>query len=77
MFNTTIGSMTLYQQNDVLLLKVFSASLDEESIAWLQQLPPGSVISFPDLLSWFVQAYTLQIQDPKRTDSLFEIVMHS
>lgn len=50
MFSTSTQVMFLYQQDDALLCKVFPASLEDGTIAWLQQLTYGIVISITDQL---------------------------
>lgn len=61
MLNTIAGSFFFYQQDDVLLCKVFPKSLEEGFVAWFQQLSPHSVTSFADMLTWLAQVYELQI----------------
>lgn len=41
--------------NDVLLSKIFSASLDEGVLVWSQQLGPNNIISFAGLLKKYVK----------------------
>lgn len=69
--------MSVYQQDNALIYKVFPASLDEGSVAWFQQLPPVSVTFFAELSTQFTQAYALYIWELKCIDSLFEIMKHS
>lgn len=77
MFNIIAESCQGYQQDDVLLCKIFPACLEKGPIAYFQQLPHGSVTTFAKHSAQFRQAYEMQIQELKRTDSLFQAIKHS
>lgn len=60
-----------------LVCKVFSAIIDEGAIIYFQQQSHGSATFFVDLPVRFSQGYMQHIQEPKRTDNLFEINKHT
>lgn len=63
-----------YGEEDTLLDRVFPYSLVRDAFMWFQHLAPPSVPPFDYLTMEFVQNHSIQIQDHREADNLFEIV---
>ena len=67
--------MTLDIGNDVLLCKVFPASLQGQALSWFHRLPPNSVDNFRDLPEAFVGQYLCSAQHKQNISTLQNIKM--
>ncbi|RVW85470.1 hypothetical protein CK203_044046 [Vitis vinifera] len=62
--------MTLDIGNDVLLCKVFPASLQGQALLWFHRLPPNSVDNFRDLSEAFVGQYLCSARHKQNISTL-------
>ncbi|RVW60307.1 hypothetical protein CK203_084063 [Vitis vinifera] len=67
--------MTLDIGNDVLLCKVFPASLQGQALSWFHRLPPNSVNNFRDLSEAFVGQYLCSARHKQNISTLQNIKM--
>ncbi|XP_034697355.1 uncharacterized protein LOC117923243 [Vitis riparia] len=67
--------MTLDIGNDLLLCKVFPASLQGQDLSWFHRLPPNSVDNFRDLSEAFVGQYLCSARHKQNINTLQNIKM--
>nr|CAN80938.1 hypothetical protein VITISV_035835 [Vitis vinifera] len=67
--------MTLDIGNDVLLCKVFPASLQGQTLSWFHRLPPNSIDNFRDLSEAFVGQYLCSSRHKQNINTLQNIKM--
>ena len=65
--------MTLNIGNDVLLCKVFPASLQGQTLSWFHRLPPNSMDNFRDLSEAFVGQYLCSARHKQNISTLQNI----
>lgn len=65
--------ITLSQENEIILCKVFPTSLEGGTLTWFQQLKLDSVTSFEYTSEEFMKNYAIWIQKCKHLDNLFEV----
>jgi Retrotransposon gag protein len=67
--------MGLYDDNDALFCKVFPSSLGEMGIRWFDKLTPGSINSFDQLATKFVERFVASTRQAKDVGALFALRM--
>ena len=67
--------MTLDIRNDMLLCKVFLASLQGQALSWFHRLPANSIDNFQDLSDVFVGQYLCSTKHKQNISTLQNIKM--
>lgn len=70
-----LSIMAIWDHDDRLLTKMFSASLKGEAQTWYHSLPPGSIHSFVQLAELFEEKYRFNEKPKKGADALFTLQM--
>ncbi|KAM1420679.1 hypothetical protein ACFX2I_003023 [Malus domestica] len=65
--------MVFYQNNDALICKIFTTTLQGEARDWFHTLPPRSIRSFDDLSLVFTKEYSSNYLIKKKSDHLFNM----
>ncbi|KAM1499520.1 hypothetical protein PS1_022586 [Malus domestica] len=68
------STMILYRNNDALMCKIFSTTLQGEAQDWFHTLPPQSILSFNELSFVFTKEYSSNRSIKRTSDHLFNIV---
>ena len=69
-------AMTLNVGNDLLLCKVFSASLRGPALAWFHKLPQSSINTFNKLWGVFISQHLCSVSQKRNISSLQTILKH-
>ena len=69
--------MSLYNQNDVLMCKVFSSSLEPTTFRWFNGLKKGSIHSFRKIIQEFGVRFITCSRVPQPVDTLLSIKMRA
>ena len=69
-------AMTLNAGNDLLLYKVFPASLRGHALAWLHKLPRNSINTFSELWGAFISQHLCSVRQKRNINSLQTILKH-
>ena len=69
-------SMTLNAGNDLLLYKVFPASLRGPALAWFHKLPRNSINMFYELWGLFISQHLCSVRQKRNISSLQTILKH-
>ncbi|KAM2280737.1 hypothetical protein ACFX1S_041430 [Malus domestica] len=67
------NTMVLYRNNDALMCKIFTTTLQGEPQDWFHTLPPWSIRSFDDLSLVFTKEYSSCRSIKKKSDHLFNM----
>ncbi|XP_070665212.1 uncharacterized protein [Malus domestica] len=67
------SAMILYQNNDVLMCKIFATTLQSEAQDWFYTLPSQSIRNFYELSLVFTKEYLSYCSIKKKSDHLFDI----
>lgn len=70
-------TMSLLAKNDALLCQDFPYNLGKKAMLWYWLLKRNIVTSFDLLSTEFEKNCTLQAEEPKRTNYLFEVIANS
>ncbi|XP_068314959.1 uncharacterized protein [Pyrus communis] len=65
--------MTLYGNNDALMCKIFTTTLQRETQGWFHTLPPCSIRNFSELSLVFTKEYSSYNSIKKKSDHLFNM----
>ncbi|KAM2008274.1 hypothetical protein ACFX16_003185 [Malus domestica] len=65
--------MVLHQNNDALMWKIFTTTLQGEAQDWFHTLSPRSIRSFNDLSLVFTKEYSSYRSIKKKSDHLFNM----
>ncbi|XP_028952468.1 uncharacterized protein [Malus domestica] len=68
------STMILYRNNDALMCKNFTTTLQGEAQDWFHTLPPQSIRSFNELSFVFIKEYSSNRSIKRTSDHLFSIV---
>ncbi|XP_048438963.1 uncharacterized protein LOC125476676 [Pyrus x bretschneideri] len=66
-------AMTLYANNDALMCKIFTTTLQGEAQDWFHNLLPRSIWNFSELSLVFTKEYSLYQSIKKKSDHLFNM----
>ena len=71
-----IQAMTLNANNDLLLCKVFPASLHGPALSWFHKLPQSPINTFKKLWGAFISQHMCSVRQKRNISSLQTILKH-
>ncbi|KAM2914488.1 hypothetical protein COP2_045009 [Malus domestica] len=67
------NTMVIYRNNDALMCKILTTTLQGKTQDWFHTLPPRSIGSFDDISLVFTKEYSSYRSTKKKSDHLFNV----